>query len=229
MTELLNSPMTGVLISIICFEIGLYIYRKTKIPFFNPLLIAIILVIFIIKLFNISLDSFNTGGNLINFFLGPATVVLAVPLYHKLDLIKKYFVPILLGVTVGSITAIFSIYYISKLFGLTDELTFSLVPKSITTPIGIEVSKVIGGIPAITVAAIIFTGIVGAVISPLVCKIFRIKNEIAVGISIGTASHAIGTTKAIEMGETEGAMSSLAIGIAGIITSLIAPILASML
>ncbi|MBE6067637.1 MAG: LrgB family protein [Clostridium lundense] len=229
MTELLNSPMTGVLISLICFELGLYIYHKTKIPFFNPLLIAIILVIFVIKLFNISLDSFNIGGDLISFFLGPATVVLAVPLYHKLDLIKKYFAPILLGVTVGSITAMFSIYYISKLFGLNDELTFSLVPKSITTPIGIEVSKVIGGIPAITVAAIILTGIIGAVISPLVCKVFKIKNEIAIGISIGTASHAIGTTKAIEMGETEGAMSSLAIGIAGIITSLIAPILISML
>ncbi|WP_186430528.1 LrgB family protein [Clostridium sp. BSD9I1] len=229
MTELLNSPMTGVLISLICFELGLYIYHKTKIPFFNPLLIAIILVIFIIRLFNISLDSFNIGGNLISFFLGPATVVLAVPLYHKLDLIKKYFTPILLGVTVGSITAMFSIYYISKLFGLNDELTFSLVPKSITTPIGIEVSKVIGGIPAITVAAIILTGIIGAVIAPLVCKVFKIKNKIAIGISIGTASHAIGTTKAIEMGETEGAMSSLAIGIAGIMTSILAPILISML
>lgn len=229
MTELINSPMTGILLSIICFEVGLYIYHKTKIPFFNPLLISIILIIFMIKTFNINLDSFNKGGRLISFFLGPATVVLAVPLYHKLNLIKKHFIPILLGVTIGSLTAIFSIYYLSKLFGLNDELTFSLVPKSITTPIGMEVSKGIGGIPSITVAAIIFTGIIGAVIAPVVCRIFKIKNKIAIGIAIGTASHAIGTTKAIEMGETEGAMSSLAIGIAGLITSIIAPILVSIM
>lgn len=148
-------------------------------------------------------------------------------LYHciKNKCNKKYAIPILLGVTVGCITAMISIFYISKAFGLTSELSYSLMPKSITTPIGIEVSKVLGGIPAITVSAIIITGIMGAVIAPIVCKIFKIKNNIAIGISIGTSSHAIGTTKAIEMGETEGAMSSLAIGIAGLITSFLAPII----
>lgn len=229
MNDIINSPMFGILLSIVCFEIGLYVYKKTKLPILNPLLICITLIVIILLTFNISLDSFNKGGKLISFFLGPATVVLAVPLYNKLETIKEYAVPIILGVTVGSITAVFSIFYISKLFGLTSELTLSLVPKSITTPIGIEVSKVIGGIPAITVAAIIITGIMGAVISPIVCKIFKITDKIAIGISIGTSSHAIGTTKAIEMGETEGAMSGLAIGIAGLITSFLAPILIKLL
>ncbi|MDU6877180.1 LrgB family protein [Clostridium tepidum] len=227
--DLLNSPVFGILLSIICFEIGLYIYRKTKIALFNPLLICITLIVFILIFFNIKLDNFNKGGNFISFFLGPATVVLAVPLYKKINVIKKYAIPILLGVTVGSITAMISIFYISREFGLTSKMSYSLMPKSITTPIGIEVSKVLGGIPSITVSAIIITGIMGAVISPIVCKIFKIKNNIAIGISIGTSSHAIGTTKAIEIGETEGAMSSLAIGIAGLVTSFLAPIIVKFL
>jgi predicted murein hydrolase (TIGR00659 family) len=227
--DLLNSPVFGILLSIICFEIGLYIYRKTKIALFNPLLICITLIVFILIFFNIKLDNFNKGGNFISFFLGPATVVLAVPLYKKINVIKKYAIPILLGVTVGSITAMINIFYISREFGLTSKMSYSLMPKSITTPIGIEVSKVLGGIPSITVSAIIITGIMGAVISPIVCKIFKIKNNIAIGISIGTSSHAIGTTKAIEIGETEGAMSSLAIGIAGLVTSFLAPIIVKFL
>ncbi|KAJ53530.1 putative murein hydrolase (TIGR00659 family) [Clostridium tetanomorphum] len=227
--EILNSPIFGILVSIIGFEIGLYIYRKTKIALFNPLLICIALIVCMLISFNIKLDYFDGGGKLISFFLGPATVVLAVPLYKKINVIKQYAIPILLGVTIGSITAILSIFYLCKAFGLTSELSYSLVPKSITTPIGIEVSKVLGGIPAITVSAIIITGIMGAVIAPIVCKIFKIKNPIAIGISIGTASHAIGTTKAIEMGETQGAMSSLAIGIAGLITSFLAPIIVKFL
>lgn len=225
MRELINSPMMSIIISIMCFEIGLYIYKKTKISLLNPLLICIPLVIFIISFLNISLKDFNKGGELISFFLAPATVVLAVPLYNKIDLAKKYFIPILLGVTVGCLTSLISVYYLCSLFGFTKELTYSLLPKSITTPIGIEISKSIGGIPPITVSAIIITGILGAIISPMVCKIFNIKDEVAVGISIGTASHAIGTTKAIEMGETQGAMSGLAIGVSGLITSFLIPII----
>ncbi len=160
--DLLNSPVFGILLSIICFEIGLYIYRKTKIALFNPLLICITLIVFILIFFNIKLDNFNKGGNFISFFLGPATVVLAVPLYKKINVIKKYAIPILLGVTVGSITAMISIFYISREFGLTSKMSYSLMPKSITTPIGIEVSKVLGGIPSITVSAIIITGYNGS-------------------------------------------------------------------
>lgn len=225
MNELINSPMVSVFISIVCFEIGLYVNKKTKISLLNPLLICIPLVILLMLLLNISLESFNKGGEMISFFLAPATVVLAVPLYNKMDLVKKYFIPILLGVTAGCITSITSVYYLSNLFGLKKEVIYSIIPKSITTPIGMEVSKLIGGIIPITVSAIVLTGITGAIIAPTVCKAFHIKNEVAVGIAIGTASHAIGTTKAMEMGETQGAMSGLAIGIAGLITSFLVPII----
>jgi predicted murein hydrolase (TIGR00659 family) len=229
MISLLDTPLFGVLISIIAFEIGLYINRKTKIALFNPLLIAIILVMSFLLIFNIDIETYSKGGTLIYFLLGPSTVILAVPLYKQFELLKKNALPILAGITVGSVAGIITIFYMSKLFSLSGTIGTSLIPKSITTPIGIEVSKQIGGIPSVTVAAIILTGILGAIIGPYVCKTFRIKDKVAVGVSLGTASHAIGTTKALELGETEGAMSSLSIGIAGLITVFLAPILIKIL
>lgn len=222
--ELLENPFFGVLLSIIAFEIGLYIYRKTKIAFFNPLLISIIIVIAVLMKFNIGLETFNKGGSLISFFLGPATVALAVPLYKKLDLLKANIASILAGIGAGCITAILSVWFLLKLMPLDGPLGLSLIPKSVTTPIGVEVSKQLGGIPAVTVVAIVLTGIIGAVAGPFLCKVFKIEDKIAVGIAIGTAAHALGTTKAVEMGETEGAMSGLAIGVAGLFTVLLAPL-----
>lgn len=224
MKELFNLPLFGILLSLIAFEIGLLINRKTRIAVFNPLLIAILLIIAFMKGFNVSLDSFNKGGSIISFFLGPATVILAVPLYKQIKLLKANLVPIAAGIIIGCVTAITSIYLFSRLFALNTSLTYSLIPKSVTTPIGLEISKQLGGIPAITVAAIVFTGIVGAVAGPLICNIFKIKDKVAVGIAIGTSAHALGTTKAIELGETEGAMSGLAIGLAGLATVFLAPL-----
>lgn len=218
MNEVLSSPLFGILISIITYEAGLYLYRKTGIPLFNPLLISIILIIAILSIFKIDLEAYNRGGSLISVFLGPATVILAVPLYKQLELLKANFIPIIIGIAVGSISAVGSVYLLDALFKINKSIGMSLIPKSITTPIGIEISKQIGGIPAITVAAIILTGIIGAVLGPFVCRISGVKDRIAVGIALGTASHAVGTVKAVELGEVEGAMSSLSIGIAGIIT-----------
>ncbi|SHK44552.1 LrgB family protein [Paramaledivibacter caminithermalis] len=229
MMEILSTPIFGVIISIVTFEIGLYMYRKTKIAIFNPLLISMILIIAFLLKFNISLEAYNKGGELISFFLGPATVILAVPLYKQFNIFKANALPIIIGITIGSITAIISVSFLSKLFGLSDTIARSLIPKSITTPIGVEVSNQIGGIPAITIAAIAVTGISGAVIGPFILKIFRIKDKVAAGVALGTASHAIGTSKAIEIGETEGAMSGLAIGIAGLITVIIVPLLIGLL
>jgi predicted murein hydrolase (TIGR00659 family) len=223
--ELLATPLFGIMISLLAFEIGCFIYNKTQISILNPLLIAITLVIVFLLKFNINLEDYNKGAQLISFFLGPATIVLAVPLYKKINLLKANALPILTGITLGSISGIISVVTLSKILKLDKSLAASLVPKSITTPIGIEVSKQLGGIPAITVAAIIITGIIGAIIAPYVCKVLKIKNKIAVGIAIGTSSHALGTTKAVELGETEGAMSSLSIGIAGIIIVFLSPIL----
>jgi len=173
----------------------------------------------------IDFETFNRGGDYISFFLGPATVVLAVPLYKKIQLLKSDALPILAGISAGSIAGMSSILFLSHFFGLDEVLSISLVPKSVTAPIGMEISRQLGGLPAVTVAAIVITGIIGAVLGPFICRCFRIKDKVAVGVAIGTASHALGTTKAIELGETEGAMSGLAIGIAGLLTVFLAPLL----
>lgn len=225
MNEIITSPLFGIMLSAVTFEIGNVLYDKTKSPIFNPLLISQTLIIIFLLSFNISFENYNIGGKLISFFLIPSTVILAVPLYKKIKLLKANLVPIILGIIVGSISGMVSIVLLSKLFKLDNVLTYSLLPKSITTPIGMEISKQIGGIPAITVAAIILTGIVGSIIAPYICKIFKITDEIAVGVAFGTSSHAVGTAKALEIGEIEGAMSGLAIGLAGLLTVFLAPLI----
>lgn len=225
MREIFSTPVFALLISILAYEIGIYINKKTKIALFNPLMIAIILVIGILLILNIPIEDYKNGGDFISMFLTPATVILAVPLYKNINSLKKDYVAILGGVIVGSATAIISVWALSEAFGLPKELVASLIPKSITTPLGIELSTTLKGIPSVTVAAIIFTGIIGAVFAPWILRIFRIKDKTAVGISIGTSSHALGTTKAVELGETEGAMSGLAIGLAGLVTVIVATIL----
>jgi predicted murein hydrolase (TIGR00659 family) len=223
MEILSENILFGVIISLIAFEIGLLIYKKTKFPLFNPLLIAIALVISFLLIFNIDVDVYNKGGEFINMFLGPATVVLAVPLYKQIQLLKKHLVPIILGILFGSAIGISAVILLANIFGLDKVLTLSLLSKSVTTPIGIEITNQLGGLTPVTVLAIVVSGIIGAVLGPILCKIFKIKDKVAIGVALGTASHALGTTKALEMGETEGAMSSLSIGIAGIMTVFLAP------
>lgn len=229
MIDLLQTPVFGIIVSIVAYEIGLSIYRKTKLPIFNPLLIAIIIVIGFLLAFDIDLETYNLGGDFISVFLTPATVILAVPLYNKLEILKKSYKEILIGIALGSTASVISVLLLAKLFNVNESLLLSLIPKSITTPVGVEVSKQLGGIPSITVAAIIITGILGAVLGPSLCRLFKIKDKLAIGIAMGTSSHAVGTTKAIEMGEIEGAMSGLAIGVAALITVLVAPIIVKIL
>ena len=221
---ILNTPLFGLILTILSFEIGLFIFKKLKFPVLNPLLLGIVIAMSVISLFNIPLDYFRKGGDYITFLLAPATIALALPLYRQLEKLKKNLVPILIGSIVGAITAILSTILLGKLLGIDKMLLVSFMPKSITTPIGIELSKLLGGIPAITIFSILVTGISGNVFAPLVCKYFRIKHPVAKGIGIGISSHAVGTSKALEMGEIEGAMSALSIVIAGIITFIIAPI-----
>ncbi|WP_010233070.1 LrgB family protein [Clostridium arbusti] len=224
MSEIISSPIFSVMISLIAFELGCVIYKKTKFPLFNPIIIAIVLVIIIIKLLNISVDTYNKGGNLISFFLTPATVILAVPLYKKLQLLKENVVPIIVGITAGSLSGMCSIVLLCHLLLVPKQLTLSMIPKSVTVPIGIAISEQIGGIPAITMFAIMVTGTIGIVVYPVVFKILKIEDPIAKGVAMGTTAHAIGTSKAIEMGEVEGAMSSLSMGVAGIFIVIFAPI-----
>lgn len=223
MREMTTSPLFGVLISLIAFQIACFISAKTKFALFNPLLLSILFIIAFLMNFNISFEDYKIGGEFISFFLGPSTVILAVPLYKKMDLLKKHCVPILVGIFSGCLAAITSIAILNYLFKLDTSIGLSLIPKSVTTPIGVEISSQLGGIPSLTVAAITITGITGSVIGPTVLKILRIKNKIAIGAAIGTASHAVGTSKAVELGETEGAISGLSIGLAGLITVFLTP------
>ncbi|WP_270749495.1 LrgB family protein [Fusobacterium hominis] len=222
--QVTNTPLFGVIISLVAFEIGMFIFKKTKLAIFNPLLIATIIVMGFLHFTGVEVKNYMLGANFVVFFLAPATVVLAVPLFQKIDLLKKYFVPIIGGGIIGAITAIVSVVIIGKLLGIDHNLLLSFMPKSITTPIGIEVSRMLGGIPSITVFAIIITGITGNVAAPFIYSVFRVKHPVAKGLGLGISSHAVGTSRAIEMGEIEGAMSALSIVIAGILTLALAPI-----
>ena len=229
MNAIINSPLFGILLSLVAFEIGVTISKKFKYSFLNPLLIANILIVGFLLTTGISLESYNVGGDYISVMLSPATVVLAVPLYRQIQKLQHFWKPILAGIFAGSLTAMTCIIVAGKLLGLTKVLTLSLLPKSVTIPMGSVISEQIGGIPSVTIIAITVTGITGAVTAPAVCRFCRIKHKVAQGIAIGTASHALGTTKAMEMGEVQGAMSGLSIGIAGLFTAVVAPVIVALI
>ena len=169
----------------------------------------------------IPLESYEQSVQLISFLLGPATVALAYSVYRQRQTLKDHFVPIFAGCLVGSVVSMTSAYALCKLLGLDDALALSFIPKSVTTPIAIAVSEQLGGVTSITVAAVIVTGILGAITAPLMARLFRVRDGIAKGVAIGTCSHAVGTTKALEMGELEGAMSGVSIAVSGLLTTAI--------
>ena len=195
-----------------------FLKKWVKTSLFNPLLISSLLIILILSLLKIEYSEYNQGAQWLHFMLTPATIVLAVPLYQQFKLLQEHALVIFLGVLSGVIASLISVYLLSLLFGLDQTMLITLLPKSITAAIAIGVAEEYQGIVTITVAAVIITGITGNVIAEPVCKFFRIKNPIAKGIAIGTSSHVVGTSKAMEMGEVEGAMSSLAIVVAGLTT-----------
>jgi len=222
MNSILISPLFGIVLCVAAFVLGVAVNKKIKSPIANPLLIAIAMVIIFLKVFHISLKDFNMGGDIITMFLAPATVVLALSIYKQIETLKKYFLPIFLGCLAGSLTSMGSAFLLCKAFHLDNKLTVSMIPKSVTTPIAMEISRQGGGIVPVTVAAVIITGILGAILAPLLIKLFRVDNSIAAGVAIGTCSHAVGTSKAIEIGEIEGAMSGLSLCVSGIITVILA-------
>ena len=214
----LNSAYFGVVLSLVTYFFGTYIRKKINFPLFNPLLIAIILTAAVLLVFKIDYTAYNASAKYISYLLTPATVSLANPLYEQLDALKNNWKAIIAGIFSGVVTSLLSILAMSVIFGFTHEEYVTFLPKSITTAIGMGVSEELGGYVPVTVAIIIITGVLGSVIAETVLKIFRIKDPVAKGIAIGTASHAVGTSKAMEIGKTEGAMSSLSIVVAGIIT-----------
>ena len=218
MEEIFYSPYFGISLTIISFFIGQKIQKKTGLMICNPLIIAVVIIIGILLVFKIPYEAYQQGGTIINMFLAPATACLAVSIYNKIQILKENWLPILVGCTCGSLASMTSVYVMCKMFHLDDAVTAAMIPKSVTTPIAVSVAESLGGVSSITVVVVIFTGILGSIFAPVLIKIFRVKDPMTAGISIGACSHAIGTSKAIQIGETEGAMSGLAIGICGIIT-----------
>ena len=227
MSKLLqDSAFFCLAISLIGYEIGIILRQKTKLALCNPLLISIVFVIIILKVTNIKYEVYEDGSSLLSYLLTPSTVCLAIPLHQQMGLLKKNMKAILAGILSGVFTSLAGVWVFSMLFHLDKKIYATLLPKSITTAIGMGVSEELGGFVTITVAVIIITGIVGNIIAEYVCKLFHITHPIAKGIGIGSASHAIGTAKAMEMGEIEGAMSSLSIAVSGIITVVLAALYA---
>ena len=219
MNEILSqSIFFGIAITLVTYEIGLWIKQKTGKAIANPLLISVILIVVVLLLFHIDYETYANGAQYISIFLTPATVSLAVPLYRQLELLKTYPKAIFGGIIAGVLTAMVSVSTLSLMFGLNHEQYVTLLPKSITTAIGMGISEKMGGIVTITVVVIIVTGILGNILADTICRLCKIEDPIAKGLAIGTSAHALGTAKAMELGEIEGAMSSLSIVVCGILT-----------
>mgnify|MGYP002571407691 len=218
MTFFEQSVFFGVSVSLAAYGIGVLLQKKFKFALFNPLLISVVLTIAVLLTAHISYDTFYEGAKYLSYLLTPATVCLAVPLYEKLSLLKSNWKAIFAGILSGVLTSLTVVLALALIFNLNHKMYVTLLPKSITTAIGMGVSEELGGAVTITVAVIIITGVLGNMLAETLCKLFHIEEPIAKGISIGSASHAIGTAKAMEMGDVEGAMSSLSIAVAGILT-----------
>lgn len=220
--SLTASPIFGLVLTFGSYLIGIKVQQKMKSPLANPLILAAALSITLLLALDIPLDNYKNGGQYITLFLGPATASLALSIYRQYSVLKQNLIPVLAGTAVGSAVSMGSVLLLCKLFRLEEIMEKSLLAKSVTTAIAIEVTQQQGGLPSITVAAVVITGIMGAILSPYLIKLLGIKDRVAAGLAIGTASHALGTTKALQIGEIEGAMSSIAIGVAGLMTVLFA-------
>lgn len=213
-----SSVFFGSFTSLLFYEIGVFCKKKWKISVLNPLLIAVCLTLIMLVVLGIDYDTYYSGAKYISYLLTPATVCLAIPLYEQFEMLKKNYVAVIAGITSGVITSVLMVLVFAVLFNYSHEDYVTFLPKSITTAIGMGVSEQLGGNVSVTVAVIIITGVFGNIIAEPVCRLFHITEPVAKGVGIGSASHAIGTTKAMEMGDIEGAMSGLSIAVAGMLT-----------
>ncbi|MDO5301104.1 MAG: LrgB family protein [Tissierellia bacterium] len=223
MENFVQLPIFGILLTLLGFLLGEKIAKKINNPALTGLVVAVILIVAFLKITGISIEAYQIGGEYVNFFLGPMTLSLAVPMYHKRHILMENLLPISVGVVVSSLTAIGSGYLLGRLMGLDWSLILSMLPKNVTTGIAVETSAAIGGIPSLTVAAVTVAGVFGYGFVESYAKIARFRSPIAKGLASGAASHAMGTKRALEMGEDVGAVSSLAIALCGIVTSFLLP------
>jgi putative effector of murein hydrolase len=219
--KLLSLPACGIIISILCYGIGVRVRKFAPSPLTNPLVIANVLIILIIVLTPLTLEQYMAGGGMITMFIVPVTVILALRIYRQRALFKANAIPILAGCVVGSTASVAGVLLLCRVFAIDQAVTVSLLPKSVTTAIALELAGKHGGVPGIAATAVIVTGVFSAAFSPFFIKLFRLKDPVAAGVACGASGHAIGTAAALEMGETQGAMAGIAIGLMGIITSVI--------
>lgn len=219
------NPMSGIILSLGGFIIGQYIYNKTGWSFLQPILVAGVLIMAFLTVFGISFKEYYNQNMLLNFMLPLTAVVLAVPLYRNIKILKSHAIPIAVGIFLGTLVTMGSMIVIGKLIGTDARLLFSMLPKNATNPIAIEVSRIIGGIPGLTVALVVIAGTIGTAFGPEIMDLMRIKNKVARGIAIGSMSHAVGTARAFKESDIEGSMSSLAMAISGTLVAVLAPIL----
>lgn len=230
MNEFLSQlPLFSLVLTIGAYQIGLFFQRKWKTPLCNPLLISVALIVAVMLVTGFSVETYQADMKIFSWLITPATVALAAPLYQQLQRLKKNLPAILAGVAAGAIAALGSVFALCALFGLDRQTTVSLLPKSITTAIGMVISGQNGGIEALTSLVIAFTGIVGCVTGPVLCKLLKLDHPIAQGVAFGTSAHVIGTAKASELGSIQGAVSSLSLAVAGILTAILFPLVVSLL
>lgn len=218
MDKFFENPVFGLFLTLAIGWIGVKIRDKSGKNWVNPMLLSVLMVVVVLLVLDIPYDSYKKGGDLIHMFLGPITVVLAVPLYNNWDYLKKYSKSIITGILLGSLSAVISVIILSNLFGLNDFLMKSILGRSVTTPIALAITEMLEANQSIVIIAVSITGIFSILIVPLVYKVLKITHPIAKGVALGTTAHAIGTGKAMEYGTLEGAMSALSIGIAGVFT-----------
>ena len=217
----------GIIISLVVFEIGVFLFKKSKNFFlFTPLFVAMVLGVIVLKVTGISYEQYNEGGKYISFFLEPATVAFAIPLYKKRDVLKKYWFEIVLALTIGSIGSLFSVIVVGKLIHMHPAIIASILPQAATTAIAVPISESIGGVASITAFPVIFNGVLTYALGKMALRYFKIKDEIAQGLSLGAAGHALGVAVSMELGETETAMASIAVVIVGLVTVVVVPIFA---
>ncbi len=222
-SQLIETQTFGILLTIAAYAIGTKVNVKYKHTLTNPLIVAVFVIIGFLSITNIPYSSYKIGGDSIHYFLGPVTVALGLMLYRQRQVIAKYSLGLIIGISTGVLTSFVSIIVLGKILNVDALVTKSVLPKSITTPMALSLVEMLGGNPSITVFMVVVTGMTGALLAPFFVRVFPGFHKIAIGVGIGTAAHALGTSKAIELGETEGALSSAAIGLAGLFTILLVP------
>ncbi len=224
MNELLHISILPVVLTLLAYQAGVFLRQKVKSPLCNPILVAVVLVLIFLSATGMDVNAYRSGNSLLSWLLTPATVSLAVTMYEQFQILRKNIPVILAGVAAGAISCLLTVLALGIAFNYAPEMIISLLPKSVTTAIGVPLAEIAGGLTPITTAAIVVTGVSASVLGPALCKVFHLTSEVAQGVAYGTAGHVVGTSKAMEQSTLAGAAGSLSLVVAGLLTAIILPI-----